>query len=166
MRRAVLLAVAVAAAISLAGCGGAGSTPTAKAATGGTAGAFMTRILREEITGQWALQWRSLHPGHQALISRAQYVACSQRMGTDFGTGDEVFRVVDIRDDPIKVRGVPQHTSKLVTITFHHPGKQGLTYHMHAVRVGTQWKWILGGPFLQKVAHGRCLDGSPLRSDA
>ena len=87
-------------------------------------------------------------------------------MGTNFETGDEMFRVIDIRDDPIKVPGVPQHTSKLVTITFHHPGKQGLTYHMHAVRVGAQWKWILGGPFLSKLARGRCLDGSPLQPDA
>jgi hypothetical protein len=126
----------------------------------------MTQILREEITGQWALQWRDLHPGHQKLITRDQYVACSERMGTDFGTGDEIFRVVSIRDESIDVAGVPERTSKLVTITFHHPGKNGLTYRMHAVKVGARWRWILGGRFLTELAHGRCLDGSPLQATA
>jgi hypothetical protein len=167
MRRvAALAAVAAACAVVAAGCGGGGGSAPARTTPVSAAGLFMTQILREEINGQWALQWRSLHPGHQRLISRSQYVACSQRMGTDFGTGDEIFRVLDVRDEAISVRGVPQHTSKLVTISFHHPGKQGLTYHMHAVRVGGRWTWILGGRFLSEVAHGRCLDGSPLRPNA
>ena len=90
-----------------------------------------------------------------------------RRMGTDFATGHEVFRVLDVRDEAIKVRGVPQHTAKLVTINFHEPGKQnGLTYHMHAVSVGGRWTWILGGRFLSALSHGQCLDGSPLRATA
>jgi hypothetical protein len=128
-------------------------------------GVFITRILKEEIHGQWASQWRELHPGHRALITRAQYVACSRGMGTDFATGKEVFRVLDVRNEAIHVRGVPQRMSKLVTITFHEPGKaNGLTYRLHAVDSGGRWSWILGGPFLSKLAQGRCLDGSPLKS--
>jgi hypothetical protein len=127
----------------------------------------MTRILREEIRGEWGKQWRELHPAHQALISQAQYVACSKRIGTDFATGQEIFRVLDVRDEAIRVRGVPQHTSKLVTITFHEPGRaDGLTYHMHAVSVNGRWTWILGVRFLSQLSHGRCLDGSPLRATA
>jgi hypothetical protein len=88
-------------------------------------------------------------------------------MGTDFATGHEVFRVLDVRDEAIKVRGVPQRTSKLVTITFREPGKaNGLTYHMHAVSVGGRWTWILGGRFLSTLSHGQCLDGSPLHPTA
>ena len=124
----------------------------------------MTRILREEIQGQWARQWSELHPGHQRLITRAQYVVCSREMQTDIATGTEVFRVLDVQDDPIHIQGVPQRTSKLVTINFHQRGKAsgGLTYRLHAVEVGGRWSWILGGRFLTAVAHGRCLDGSPL----
>jgi hypothetical protein len=130
-------------------------------------GTFITRILKEEIHGEWALQWRELHPGHRALITRAQYVACSRGMGTDFATGKEIFRVLDVRDEPIHVRGVPQRTSKLVTITFRQPSKSnGLTYHLHAVAAANRWVWILGSPFLSKLAQGRCLDGSRLVSTA
>ena len=124
---------------------------------------FMTRILEDEIHGKWALQWRELHPGHQALISETQYVACSRAMGTDFATGREVVRVVSVRNEPIDVLGVPQRTSKVVTITLRQREKtNGLTYHLHAVRVDGRWRWILGKRFLDQVAQGRCLDGSPL----
>jgi hypothetical protein len=128
-----------------------------------TPGGFITRILRDEIHGQWSVQWQSLHPGHKALITEAQYVACSKTMGTDFATGDEVLRVLRVRNDPIDVRGVPQRTSKLVTITLRQRSKQsGLTYNMHAVKVDGRWAWILGKRFLSSLAQGRCLDGSPL----
>ena len=131
------------------------------------AGIFITRILREEINGQWNVQWGDLHPGHQRLITRAEYVACSRAMGTHTGNGKEVFRVLDVRDEAIHVRGVPQKTSKLVTIMFHPAGNAaGLTYRLHAVSVGGRWTWILGGRFLTAVARGRCLDGSPLRPSA
>ena len=138
------------------------AAPAASAAE--TPGGFITRILKDEIHGQWSVQWRSLHPGHKALISQAQYVACSRMIGTDFATGREVFRVLRVRDDPITVRGVPQRTSKLVTITLRQREKtNGLTYNMHAVRVGDRWVWILGKRFLNQVEQGRCLDGSPLQ---
>jgi len=154
-RLVVLLGLAAVAA----GCGGSGVSAPKE-----NVGIFMTRILREEIHGQWGQQWSELHPAHQRLITRAQYVACSREMQTDIATGAEVFRVLDVQDDPIDIQGVPQRTSKLVTITFHQRGKAsgGLTYRLHAVDVGGRWAWILGGRFLAAVAHGRCLDGSPL----
>ena len=164
MRAAFALAGIV---LVVAGCGAATAASPPRSTAAGGPGVLMTRILREEIHGQWALQWKALHPAHQKLISEAQYVACSERMGTDFATGDEVFRVLDVRNEPIQVKGVPERVSKLVTITFHHPGKQkGLTYRMHAVNVNGRWAWILGEKFLSAVAHGRCLDGSPLRATA
>ena len=125
---------------------------------------FVTRILREEINGQWGVQWSELHPGHQQLITRAEYVACSRRMNTDIATGGEVFRVTGVRDAPLHVDGVKQRTSKLVTITVRGRGSAAspLTYFIHAVAVGRRWRWVLGEKFLTQIAHGRCLDGSPL----
>ena len=62
---------------------------------------------------------------------------------------------------------MPQRTSKLVTITFHEPGKaNALTYHLHAVSVKGRWTWILGSRFLSALQRGQCLDGSPLRATA
>ena len=159
MRRAALIALAVAlAGLAVGGCGG-GSGPRENV------GVFMTRILREEINGKWARQWDELHPGHQRLITRSQYVACSRTLRTDIATGPEVFDVIDVSDQAIDVRGVSQRTSKLITISFHTRGlTNALTYRLHAVAVHGRWTWILGQRFLGAIAQGRCLDGSPLPS--
>jgi len=167
--RSLVLAAAVCA--LAAGCGGSGhassSTTTRATSTDESAAVFITRILREEINGQWSRQWDELHPGHQKLITRGEYVACSKSMGTNFATGREIFHVLDVSDEAIDVRGIPQRSSKLVTISFHQPGKaNGLTYRLHAVRNAGRWTWILGGRFLTAVEHGLCLDGKPLRSTA
>jgi len=161
MRRAALIVLASAMAALATGCG-SGSNGRAP---GENVGVFMTRILREEIKGQWARQWNELHPGHQRLITRSQYVACSRTLQTDIATGPEVFDVIDVSDQAIDVHGVSQRTSKLVTISFHARGNtNALTYRLHAVAVHGRWTWILGQRFLSAIAHGRCLDGSPLPS--
>jgi hypothetical protein len=87
--RRTLVVVALAASISA-------STASAEAARSASRmpvespGAFITRILKEEIHGEWSRQWRELHPGHRALITRPQYVACPRGMGTDFATGKDL----------------------------------------------------------------------------
>ena len=155
MRRLVFLLVLTALGLALAGCGGGGTSESA--------GTFITRILREEISGQWAAQWGELHPGHQALITRAEYVLCSQAMGTNFGTGKEKLDVQSVRDVSLHVRGVPEHTSKLVTIRLSNAkGVPPTVYRLHAVLDRGHWTWILGPSFLEAIGHGQCLDGSPL----
>jgi len=152
-----LLALALLALV-LAACGG-GSSSAPKEGVG----VFMTRILREEINGQWSRQWTELHPGHQKLITQAEYVACSRGIGTDIGTGKkEIFRVLAVHDEAIHVQGVPETTSKVVTIAFRVGGLTPLTYWLHAVADGGRWTWILGGRFLAQIDRGRCLDGAPL----
>jgi hypothetical protein len=142
--------------VVVAGCGGS---------KGGDPGAFATHVLREEISGQWAAQWDELNPGHQKLITRKEYVACSTSLGTNFATGKETLDVVSIKDVPLHVRNVPEHTAKLVTVRLSHvPGQAAITYHVHAVHDAGRWTWILGASFLDAIAHGRCLDGSPLNS--
>jgi len=141
---------------AVAACGSASSTPSENV------GAFMTRILREEINGQWSQQWTELHPAHQKLISKAQYVACSRQMGTNIARGKETFHVLAVEDQAIHVQGVPQKTAKLVTISFTEPGASPLTYRLHAVNVSGRWAWVLGDRFLAQVDRGRCLDGTPL----
>jgi hypothetical protein len=155
VKRAAALVVVL---LVAAGCGAGTAAPKE------SVGVFMTRILREEINGQWSKQWAELHPGHQKLITRAEYVACSKQMGTNVATGRETFHVLAIQDEPIQVQGVPQHTSKLVIIRFKEPGIDPLTYRLHAVAVSGRWTWILGNQFLAAVGHGKCLDGSPLRT--
>lgn len=150
----------------------AGSAVTARAATGSsrgrareTAAAFVTRILREELRGQWTRQWDELHPGHRRLITQAQFVACSRGLAT--GLGNELLTVIGVHSAHIRVQGVPQHTAEVVEITMRGPGTaEAVTFRIHAVHVAGRWAWILGKPFLQAIAKGRCLDGSPLQRSA
>jgi hypothetical protein len=139
-----------------AACGG--STTAAKPRE--QPGDFVKRILREEINGQWGRQWSELHPAHQQLISQAQYVQCSRQMGTNIAKGTETFNVIDVRDEPIHVQGVPERSSKVVTITLRVSGKAPQTYR--AVDDKGRWAWILGNRFLAQLNRDRCLDGSPL----
>lgn len=164
MRRAALtLALGAVLALLASGCGGGG----AATAPSENPGVFITRILSEELNGQWSRQWSELHPGHQKLITRSQYVTCSRSIGTNIATGKEIFHVLAVDDQAIHVRGVPQRTAKLVTINVHQPGSEpGLTYRLHAVAVDGRWTWILGDRFLDQLAHGRCLDGTRLISTA
>jgi hypothetical protein len=158
MRKLFTALLAAAAVAALAASGSAHAQSSRE-----RAGVFMTRILREELNGQWGKQWSELHPAHQRLISRAQYVACSRALATDIATGHETYRVLGVRDEAIRVDRIPQRTAKLVTISFHSPlNKTTPTYHLHAVLVRGKWTWILGGRFLTAIESGQCLDGTPL----
>jgi hypothetical protein len=139
----------------VAGCGGSGG--------GETAGAFITRILREEIAGQWAKQWDDLNPGHKRLITRNQYVHSSKGQKTSVGTPSATIKVRSVRDEPLHVRGVAQHTASVVTVVLvPTKGAAPETFRLHAVRDHGRWTWILGAQFLESLARGKCLDGSPL----
>jgi hypothetical protein len=146
-----LLALA-AVGLAAAGCGGTSRE---------SAGRFVTRILREEISGQWAAQWEDLHPGQQKLITQDQYVLCSERIGTNVGVKQERFTVHGIKDVPFHEQGVPERTSKLVTISVAGPAMNA-TFHVHAVLHTGRWRWVLGPALLKSVSQGRCLDGSQL----
>jgi hypothetical protein len=152
----------------LAGCGGGAVHDAASTkAPHESAGVFAERILREEINGQWAQQWRELHPAHQRLITMAQYVACSRSMATNYANGHEVYRVLAVRTASVNSEDVPQHTSKLVTVSIRVSGLANpFTYRVHAVNVGGHWAWILGKRFLAEIRLGRCLDGTRLQSSA
>lgn len=157
-RAGIALLPLAAVGLALAGCGGSGGgNKTGRE----SAGQFVTRILREEISGQWASQWRELHPGQQKLISRDQYVLCSERIATNVGVKHERFTVHQTRNVPFHERGVPERTSKLVTISVKGP-QLNATFHVHAVLHTGRWRWVLGPALLQSVTHGRCLDGSAL----
>lgn len=159
LRISAVPAVLASVGLVLAGCGSgnAGTSTVSREAPGH----FVTRILREEISGRWAAQWSDLHPGQKKLITRDQYVLCSERIGTNVGTRRERFSVHGIRNVPFHERGVPEKTAKLVTISVEGPNLTS-TFHVHAVLDKGRWRWVLGGPLLQSVIHGRCLDGSAL----
>jgi hypothetical protein len=97
------------------------------------------------------------------LISQDQYVTCSERQKTSLGTPDATIKVKSVEDAPLAAKGVPETTSKLLTVSFvPTTGAAPETFHIHVVRDNGKWTWILTPAFLQALADKKCLDGSPL----
>jgi hypothetical protein len=157
LRAAALLALAAAFAGLVAGCGsGSGKE---------SAGTFITRILNEEIDGQWGKQWDELNPGHQRLITRTQYILCSKGSPTQVGTSSATIDVKGTREAPLDVRGIAEHTATVVTVDLTPTaGAQPETLQLHVVRAGGRWTWILGSAALDALQHHKCPDGSRLPS--
>ncbi len=105
------------------------------------AGAAVKRVLELEYFGDYGGAWDRLHPEHQRLVSRGEYDEC--RRGIDVqGTIDSVV-VLDVRDRPLTVYGLPPRTpAKQVDVhVVTDETDYDATYHV--VRVGDEWRWVL-----------------------
>ena len=129
---------------------------------------FTERIDRYYVRGQYGREWDYLHPGHQRLITREQYAACAGEDAPSDLTGDETVKVLEVYDDAIHVRGIPQQTSKAVSVQLRQPFEGGSApvpggaFTQHAVQVGDQWRWILSDKFVAAIRRGECDGGSPI----
>ena len=152
-RLAPLLAVAAIAA----GCGGDPSPPDVNVAAIERPDAFFKRLLGYELGGDFGHSWDLLHPGHQALVTRARYASCS---ADDFGaTSLAGVETVDVHDEPIDVREVPQKTSKAVTLKLTLAAgetQEATTHTFHAVRVADRWAWYFGDSVIDAYEDGDC----------
>jgi hypothetical protein len=96
-------------------------------------------------------------------MSQEQFVTCSRRQQTTLGTPESKITVKSVTDVPIDVRGIPEHTAKLLTVELvPTPGAAPETFHIHVVSHDGKWTWILGPDYLTALAHKKCIDGSPL----
>lgn len=126
-----------------------------------SAGAFVKRHLEYEVKGQWGRDWDVLHPLHQGVITRAQYVYC--REGEPGFKDTETVRVVETYDNPIDVPGIPPGRIMGASVEIGTPGKtDGISFTDHAVKVKEGWRWILMGREVDHYARGKCLDGTKL----
>jgi hypothetical protein len=126
-----------------------------------TAGAFVKRHLEYEVRGEWGRDWDVLHPLHQGVITRSQYVYC--REGEVNYRGTESVRVVETYDNPIDVPGIPPGRIMGASVEIHTPGKtDGISFTDHAAKVRGGWRWILDGKEVDQYARGKCWDGTKL----
>jgi hypothetical protein len=105
------------------------------------AGAAVKTVLEQEYFGDYGGAWDRLHPRHQRLVTRKEYEDC--RRGIDVqGTLDSVV-ILDVKDAPLTVYGVPPRTpSKQVEVrVVTDESEYTATYHV--VKVGTEWRWVL-----------------------
>jgi hypothetical protein len=119
---------------------------------------FMKRVIDYDLKGQFGRAWDVLHPGQQTFVSREKFQDCQS---ADF-TGDFELtsaKTMEIYDDRINVLGVPQRTSKAVTLKI--SGKSGetsasFTRTLHAVLVSGRWAWVLPNADARAYKAGAC----------
>jgi len=130
----------------------------------------MTSLIREKATGQYALAWKSLHPFHQRIAPRGEYVHCENL--TAFPGRLLKVSVVRIQNEPVLIAGEKRTvSSKAVTIrvSVDYPGIDKpviLTDTYHAVAVGGHWTWILTRGNFAQYRSGRCPGAAPVTPKA
>jgi hypothetical protein len=105
------------------------------------AGTAVKTLLEREYVGDYGGAWDTLHPRHQRLVTREEYVDC--RSGIDVqGTIDSIL-VLDVQDRPLSVYGLrpgtPAKRVRVRVIT----DETDYTAPYHVVLVRDSWRWVL-----------------------
>ena len=93
-------------------------------------GDFMKQLLDYEFKGQFGRSCDRCTPV-QAVVDRDTYTSCMQEKSSSLPSGVDVD-VDEVYDDPINVEGIPERTSKAVTMTLS-KGSDKETVTAHAV---------------------------------
>jgi hypothetical protein len=156
-RGAVILALV---GLIASGCGSS-SSKAKVAGTDETPDAFMKRLLEYDFKGQYGRSYDLLHPGQQPFVSREKFQDCAQASASEDAELQSI-KTVEVYDDPLHSPGVPQTTSKAVTlkITVRAGTETGaITRTMHAVNIGTRWAWVLRSSDVASYKAGECPTG-------
>jgi hypothetical protein len=113
-----------------------------------SAGAFLRRHIELELGGRFGRSWDELHPAHQQVVSRVRYERCRTELFARAGASArlEAFEVLQAVDEPLDAAGIPETTSKAVTVRLRIGGNgssHAASETLHAVQVGRRWTWIL-----------------------
>lgn len=129
--------------------------------------AFMERVLRLTVDGRFDEAWTVLHPAHQRIAPREEFVRCRASDPTISGYHLVSARLVAKRYVRIDSPGVPQHTSTQVTLRFEIADASGRTHPaelatVRAVWTDTRWAWVLPDREIPTFRSGRCLPSPPV----
>jgi hypothetical protein len=122
-------------------------------------GEFLQRVHDYELKSQYGRSWDMLHPAHQAVVTRERYDECRSDRFAGVSGEIESFDVIEVYDDPINVIGVPEKTSKAVTMKFTVAAgdlRETITDTAHAVQVGDHWVWLLTPGDVRDYKAGAC----------
>lgn len=103
------------------------------------------------VRGQWGRVWDDLHPEHQAVVSRDQYIDCQQgdTVPESTITVDETFQ------ETLELARLGEVETTAVTLEFaDDDNAEFITVHM--VEVDSEWKWVLQGNALDAFEAGEC----------
>ena len=154
MARRIVLAVAIAA-VTAAGCGGGED-----AGPDENAGDFMTRLVYSIGGNRYGEAWASLHPTHQRVASRGEYIACEEQNPV-VGRVSEVA-VLSVSDADVRVAGEEQPApgkAVLLRVSVRVPEvaePDRVTQTFHTVAVAKEWRWILNATRYDAYRANRC----------
>ena len=146
MRRSLIVVLAVVFAASAAATvlgvhalGGSSAGPTEEP------DAFVSRIVSQIVSDDYATAWTTLYPPHQAVAGSDEYVACE--MQTPVGLKLKSISVVRVKDRQLRVPGdSTTSAAKAVTLRLRlsNQGDRAVfTHTFNTVAVGSHWTWIL-----------------------
>ena len=139
----IALLLVLCSALVAAGCGSsAGKTESADA--------FMRRITTEFSRGQAGRLYDTLVPAEQRVVTRAKYLTC-QRNG---GFRMRSFKVLESYGEKVDVEGTEEPSTAVTVQVTSDDGVTTAT--MHAIKVGSSWRWMLQPADLAAYAAGRC----------
>jgi hypothetical protein len=136
---------AAAAALALAMAPPAGATRIAGPRE--TAAHFLTRVVSQIVADDYAHAWTSMHPVHQAVAPRSEYVACE--LQTPIGSKLRSVDVLRVAEGRRRIPGEPapvRVTSVTLRLAIVDPALRTPEIFAHtftAVAVGNRWTWIL-----------------------
>ena len=118
------------------------------------AGAAVKSVIEREYVGDYRSVWDELHPRHQRFVTREEYEEC--RRGIDVqGTLQSVL-ILDVRDQPLTVFGLPPRTpSKAVRVRVA-TDETEFTSTYHVVLVDGTWRWVLSDKAARGFARTDC----------
>jgi hypothetical protein len=119
-----------------------------------TAGVAVKELLEHEYAGDYKTAWDSLHPRHQRLVTQQEYEDC--RRGIDVQGTLESVLILDVKDEPLTVYGLPPKTPGKAVRVRVTTDENEYTATYHVVRVGDEWRWVLSDSAARGFARSPC----------
>jgi hypothetical protein len=99
--------------------------------------------------GQWGAQWDMLHPAHQQVVSREQFIDCGRVVDLS-----EVRILLEFNEDH-DVPRIGNIETRVVTYSAVRNG-ESIAEAVRMVLDGGEWRWVMGGTELSVYQSARC----------
>jgi len=111
-------------------------------------------LLENLYNGRFGQAYADLHPSHQKVVSRTQFIRCA-RETIPVGTLDSI-EILDVFDEETKGLVLGGGPTKAVRIRLTLTDGQSTTFVNHEVKVGQRWRWVLNREAISAYQAGRC----------
>ena len=134
-------------------CGGAAGEETD--ALPSDPGEAMLQIDEYALDDQWARLWEHLHPAHQEIAARNDFISCGDTAAAPLISA----RVIEVFDETLDVARIGETETKAVTVERSMGrGDDEITQRetSHLIDVDGAWRWMLNNDSIDSFAAGDC----------